>query len=83
MVSINARNVAINIHTESIRGHSAVELKKHKVYKIFNTDGCIIVNRLLINGIHHKRFNHEMIPANGEARINGLDSCRGYGKRRL
>ncbi len=43
----------------------------------------MVVNRLLINVIHHKRFNHEMIPVNGEARINGLDSCRGYAKRRL
>jgi transposase-like protein len=37
----------------------------------------------LLNGIHHKRTNRDKALANGEARINGLDSCRGYGERRL
>jgi hypothetical protein len=40
----------------------------------------MVDNRLLINGIHHKRINCDKALANGEARINGLDSCRGYGK---
>ncbi len=33
--------------------------------------------------IRHKRINRDKALANGEARINNLDSCRGYGERRL
>ncbi len=82
MVSINVSVTAINIHTESKWEHGAAELEKHKVELIVNTDGWMVDNRLSINGIHHKRINRDKTPANGEARINGLDSCRGYGERR-
>ena len=83
MVSIIASNMARNIHNESKREHGAAELEKLKVEQIFNNDGRKVANRLLIIVIHHKRNNRDKALANGEARINGLDSCRGYGKRRL
>ena len=87
MVSIIASDMARNIHNESKREHSAAELEKLKVEQIFNNDGRKVDNRQLIivihHVIHHKRNNRDKALANGEVRINGLDSCRGYGKRRL
>ena len=83
MVSINVSVTAINIHTESKWEHGAAELEKHKVELIVNTDGWKVDNRLSINGIHHKRINHQQDFADGRTHINGLDSCRGYGERRL
>ena len=76
-------DMAINIHIESKWEHGVAELEKLKVEHIFNNDGRKVDNRLLIIMIHHKRNNCDKAPANGEARINGLDSCRGYGERRL
>ena len=75
--------MASNIHTGSKKEHGAAELEKLKVELIVNTDDRKVDNRLLLNGIHHKHINRDKALANGEARINGLDSCRGYGERRL
>jgi len=83
MADVSLRDAAEYIHTESKREHGAAELKMPRVKQIVNTDGWKVYNRLSLNGIHHKRINHEKALANGEALINGLDSCRGYGKRRL
>ena len=50
---------------------------------IVYSDGCKADNRLSINGFHHKRIIHEKTLANGKGPINGPESSRGYGKRRL
>ncbi len=83
MVSKYATDMAINIHIESKREHSVAEFEKLKVELIVNTDGWKVDSRQSINDFHHKRINRDKAPANGEARINGLDSCRGYGERWL
>ena len=47
---------------------------------IVYSDGYKAYNRLSLNGIHHKRINHEKALANGEVHINGPESSRGYAK---
>ena len=59
MVSIIASDMAIYIHSESKREHSAAELEKSKVEQIVNTDGWKVENRLSINGIRHIRINRQ------------------------
>jgi hypothetical protein len=51
--------VARIIHTESKGEHGAAELEMLKVKQIVNTDGWKVDNRLSLNGIHHKRINHD------------------------
>ncbi len=50
---------------------------------IVYSDGYKDYNRLSLNGIHHKRIIHDKTLANGKVHINGIESFRGYAKRRL
>ncbi len=47
---------------------------------IVYSDGWKVDNRLSLNGIHHKRINHDKTLVNGKVHINGPESSRGYAK---
>ncbi len=50
---------------------------------IVYSDGYKAYNRLSLNGIHHKRINHDKTLFDGKVPINGIENFRGYAKRRL
>ncbi len=47
---------------------------------IVYSDGYKAYNRLSLNGIHHKRINHDKTLVDGKVHINGPESSRGYAK---
>ncbi len=55
-------------------------LENVELDSIVYSDGWKAYNKLSLNGFHHKRINHEKALANGEVRINGPESSRGYAK---
>jgi transposase-like protein len=46
-------------------------------------DGSEAYNKLSLNGFHHRGVNHDKTLVGGKLPINGLESFRGYAKRRL
>ncbi len=49
---------------------------------IVYSDGYNAYNKLSLNGIHHKRINHDKTLVDGKLPINGIENFRGYAKRR-
>ncbi|MBD3399421.1 MAG: hypothetical protein GF399_03720 [Candidatus Coatesbacteria bacterium] len=68
---------------ERIAAAREAELEKFEVESIVYSDGWKVCNWPSLNGLHHKRINHDKTPVNGKVHIKGLESFRGYSKRRL
>ncbi len=68
---------------ERIAADREAELENVEMDSIVNSDGWKAYNKLSLNGIHHKRIDHDKTLVNGKVHINGLENFRGYGKRRL
>ncbi len=56
-------------------------LENVELDSIVYSDGWKAYNKLSINGFHHRRINSDKALANGEVRINGPESSRGYAKK--
>ena len=68
---------------ERIAADREAELENVELDSIVYSDGCKADNKLSLNGIHHKRIDHDKTLVSGKVHINGLENFRGYAKRRL
>ncbi len=55
-------------------------LENVELDSIVYSDNWKAYNRLSLNGLQHKRINHDKTLVNGKVPINGSESSRGYAK---
>jgi hypothetical protein len=53
------------------------------VESIVRSDGWMTYNKLSLNGLQHRRINHDKPRVAGKVPVHCIETFRGYAKRRL